>query len=81
MHQENNCRFKRKSISKRTGRNFLKVLKRKFGNSYLPFVEKNLSEYLVTNLDKKFEIGNKGLFTKEIDEAQLRSEIDIAVHS
>ena len=27
------------------------------------------------------EIGNKGLFTKEIDEAQLRSEIDIAVHS
>ena len=33
-------------------------------------------------LSKKIsEIGNKGLFTKEIDEAQLRSEIDIAVHS
>ncbi len=27
------------------------------------------------------EIGNKGLFTKEIEEAMLRSEIDIAVHS
>ena len=26
-------------------------------------------------------IGNKGLFTKEIDDAQLNSEIDIAVHS
>ncbi len=27
------------------------------------------------------EIGNKGLFTKEIEEAMLRNEIDIAVHS
>ncbi|MEM7087939.1 MAG: hydroxymethylbilane synthase [Pseudomonadota bacterium] len=27
------------------------------------------------------EIGNKGLFTKEIEEAMLRDEIDIAVHS
>ncbi|WP_299947236.1 hydroxymethylbilane synthase [uncultured Ruegeria sp.] len=27
------------------------------------------------------EIGNKGLFTKEIEEAMLKSEIDIAVHS
>ena len=27
------------------------------------------------------EIGNKGLFTKEIEEAMLRREIDIAVHS
>jgi len=27
------------------------------------------------------EIGNKGLFTKEIEEAMLRAEIDIAVHS
>lgn len=27
------------------------------------------------------EIGNKGLFTKEIEEAMLRSDIDIAVHS
>ena len=62
---------------------FLKVLERKFGNSYLNFVEK---KFVRTSgdkfLDKKIsEIGNKGLFTKEIDEAQLRSEIDIAVHS
>ncbi|MDP7102063.1 MAG: hydroxymethylbilane synthase, partial [Rhodospirillales bacterium] len=27
------------------------------------------------------EIGGKGLFTKELDEAMLRNEIDIAVHS
>lgn len=27
------------------------------------------------------DFGGKGLFTKEIDEAQLRSEVDIAVHS
>ncbi|NVO57842.1 hydroxymethylbilane synthase [Rhodobacteraceae bacterium B1Z28] len=27
------------------------------------------------------EIGNKGLFTKEIEEAMLRADIDIAVHS
>lgn len=27
------------------------------------------------------EIGNKGLFTKEIEEAMLRGDIDIAVHS
>ena len=27
------------------------------------------------------EFGNKGLFTKEIDEAQLKKEIDISVHS
>ena len=62
---------------------FLKVLEKKFGNSYLNFVEK---KFVRTSgdkfLDKKIsEIGNKGLFTKEIDEAQLRSEIDIAVHS
>ncbi len=34
--------------------------------------------YLAGNLS---EIGNKGLFTKEIEAALLRSEIDIAVHS
>ena len=27
------------------------------------------------------DFGGKGLFTKEIDEAQLRGEVDIAVHS
>ena len=33
-------------------------------------------------LDKALsEIGGKGLFTKEIDRAQLRGEVDIAVHS
>ncbi|GJQ09611.1 hypothetical protein GpartN1_g1402.t1 [Galdieria partita] len=35
-----------------------------------------------TVLDKSLaDIGGKGLFTKEIDMAQLRGEIDIAVHS
>ena len=33
-------------------------------------------------LNKKIsEIGNKGLFTKEIDDAQLNSKLDIGVHS
>ena len=62
---------------------FLKVLSNKFGVSSLKFIK---SKFLKTSgdifLNKNIsEIGNKGLFTKEIDEAQLRSEIDIAVHS
>ena len=33
-------------------------------------------------LDKKLsEVGNKGLFTKEIDQAQLEHKIDISIHS
>ena len=37
---------------------------------------------MINFLRKKFPlIGNKGLFTKEIDEAQLNFEIDIGVHS
>ena len=62
---------------------FLKALKFKFGESSLKFIEK---KFLKTSGDKFLnrkisELGNKGLFTKEIDEAQLKSEIDIAVHS
>lgn len=62
---------------------FLNVLSNKFGVSSLKFIK---SKFLKTSgdifLNKNIsEIGNKGLFTKEIDEAQLRSEIDIAVHS
>jgi hydroxymethylbilane synthase len=42
--------------------------------------------YLTTQgdqiLDKKLsEVGNKGLFTKEIDQAQLEHKIDISIHS
>ena len=62
---------------------FLNVLSNKFGVSVLKFIK---SKFLKTSgdifLNKNIsEVGNKGLFTKEIDEAQLRSEIDIAVHS
>ena len=62
---------------------FLDVLSNKFGVSALKFIK---SKFLKTSgdifLNKNIsEVGNKGLFTKEIDEAQLRSEIDIAVHS
>ena len=33
-------------------------------------------------IDKKLsEIGNKGLFTKEIDNAQIKNKIDISIHS
>ena len=61
---------------------FLKILKSKLGVSYLNFIEK---KFIKTSGDKFLnqsisEIGNKGLFTKEIDEAQIKS-IDIAVHS
>ena len=62
---------------------FLDVLSNKFGVSALKFIK---SKFLKTSgdifLNKNIsEICNKGLFTKEIYEAQLRSEIDIAVHS
>lgn len=62
---------------------FLNALKKKFGVSYLKFINRKFLKtsgdmFLNENIS---EIGNKGLFTKEIDEAQLRSEIDIAVHS
>ena len=44
-----------------------------------------LNKYIKTSGDKyKYtlsEVGNKGLFTKEIDEAQLNKKIDISVHS
>jgi hydroxymethylbilane synthase len=62
---------------------FLKELKKKFGISYLKFIEKKFIKTTGDKfLDKKIsELGNKGLFTKEIDEAQLKSEVDIAVHS
>ena len=62
---------------------FLRAFKFKFGVSKLKLIKK---KFLKTSgdkfLNKKIsEIGNKGLFTKEIDEAQLKSKIDIAVHS
>ena len=62
---------------------FLDVLSNKFGVSSLKFIKSKFLKpsgdiFLNKNIS---EIGNKGLFTKEIDEAQLRSEIDIAVHS
>ena len=62
---------------------FLHELKKK---KYKDLVDQSETKFFKTTgdrfLSKKIsEIGNKGLFTKEIDEAQLRSEIDIAVHS
>ena len=62
---------------------FLKALEAKFGKSYLKFIEKKFFKTSGDKfLNKKIsELGNKGLFTKEIDEAQLKSEIDIAIHS
>ena len=62
---------------------FLKAVEFKFGKLSLKFIEK---KYFKTTGDKFLnkkvsEIGNKGLFTKEIDEAQLNKKVDIAVHS
>ena len=62
---------------------FLKSLKVFFGVKYFNKLEK---KFFKTSGDKFLEkkissLGNKGLFTKEIDEAQLNLNIDIGVHS
>ncbi len=62
---------------------FLKSFKVFLGAKYFDKLEE---KFFKTSGDKFFEkkistIGNKGLFTKEIDEAQLNFEIDIGVHS
>lgn len=58
-------------LVKSLGKKFTIELEKKFyQTSGDKFLEKNIST-----------IGNKGLFTKEIDDAQLNSEIDIGVHS
>jgi hydroxymethylbilane synthase len=62
---------------------FLKSLKIIFGATFFNKVEQ---KFFKTSGDKFLEkkistIGNKGLFTKEIDEAQLNFKIDIGVHS
>ena len=49
----------------------------------MKFIDK---KYFKTTGDKFLnkrisEIGNKGLFTKEIDDAQLNKKVDIAIHS
>ncbi len=62
---------------------FLKSLKVFFGLKYFRKLEQ---KFFKTSGDKFLEkkistIGNKGLFTKEIDEAQLKCKVDIGVHS
>ena len=62
---------------------FLNSLKNSLGTNFLKKVEK---KFFKTSGDKFIEkrktlMGNKGLFTKEIDDAQINSEIDLAVHS
>ena len=62
---------------------FFKLLKNLFGEKFFYKLEQ---KFFKTSGDKFLEkkistIGNKGLFTKEIDEAQLNFKIDIGVHS
>ena len=62
---------------------FFKSLKNLFGKKYFNKLEQ---KFFKTSGDKFLEkkistLGNKGLFTKEIDEAQLNFKIDIGVHS
>ena len=62
---------------------FKKVFSKKFNTSSKLYFDVN---YIKTTGDivvnkKLSDIGNKGLFTKEIDNAQLRNEIDISIHS
>ena len=58
------------SLKNSLGTNFLKKVEKSFKTSGDKFIEK-----------RKTLMGNKGLFTKEIDDAQINSEIDLAVHS
>ncbi len=62
---------------------FSNILEKSLGKNFIIELEKKFYQTSGDNfLEKKIStIGNKGLFTKEIDEAQLNSEIDIAVHS
>ena len=62
---------------------FFKTLKNLLGKKYFNKLEQ---KFFKTSGDKFLEkkistLGNKGLFTKEIDEAQLNFKIDIGVHS
>ena len=62
---------------------FFKKLKNLLGKKYFKKLEQ---KFFKTSGDKFLEkkistLGNKGLFTKEIDEAQLNFKIDIGVHS
>ena len=62
---------------------FFKSWKNLFGKKYFNKLEQ---KFFKTSGDKFLEkkistIGNKGLFTKEIDEAQLNFKVDIGVHS
>jgi hydroxymethylbilane synthase len=62
---------------------FSNILEKSLGKNFIIELEK---KFYQTSGDNFFEkkistIGNKGLFTKEIDDAQLNLEIDIAVHS
>ena len=65
----------------------VEIFKRKFNDKF----KKNLDIKLITKFIKtsgdKFlsknisDIGNKGLFTKEIDLAQLENKVDVGIHS
>ena len=61
---------------------FLKELEKKELRKKIIFEKKFFTttgdKFLNTKIS---EIGNKGLFTKEIDEAQLSSQIDVSIHS
>ncbi len=62
---------------------FFKSLKNLFGKKYFNELEQKFFKTWGDKfLEKKIStLGNKGLFTKEIDEAQLNFKIDIGVHS
>ena len=59
-----------KNFKKKFGKFKIKIFKRYFKTSGDRFLYKKISD-----------IGNKGLFTKEIDEALLNNQINIGIHS
>ena len=78
--KKNYCWIKRKPSSNCPGRDiFFKSLKNLFGKKYFNKLEQ---KFFKTSGDKFLEkkistLGNKGLFTKEIDEAQLNLRLTL----
>ena len=74
---------RKSSLARRQVEIFKEIFFQKYDNLKKDFFKET---YMTTQgdqiLDKRLsEVGNKGLFTKEIDQAQLERKIDVSIHS